>query len=302
MRAIPSALQAKLDSGVTTLARCWKVTRRDGVVMGFTDHDRDLALDGVTCRAGTGFAASEATSRFDLAVDGAEISGALADQSLTEADLAAGRYDAARIETWLVDWSEPSLKLLTARGTLGEVKREANAFTAEVRGLADALSQESGRLYTARCGADLGDLRCKIDLTAPALRGSGAVAALEGTSDFVATGLGGFADGWFSAGRLSWTGGANAGLAIEIKLHRVADGAVRLTLWQAMPEPIIAGDTFTVTAGCDKRFATCRDRFANTDNFRGFPHIPGNDFLIATPAQGAPGNDGLSLSPPFLPG
>src|SRR4051812_31581755 len=68
MRAIPTALQAKLDSGVTTLARCWKVTRRDGVVLGFTDHDRDLVLDGVTFRAGTGFAASEATSRFDLAV------------------------------------------------------------------------------------------------------------------------------------------------------------------------------------------------------------------------------------------
>src|SRR4051812_45709679 len=302
MRPVPSALQAKLGSGVTTLARCWKVLRRDGVVTGFTDHDRDLVVDSLTCRAGTGFAASEATSRFDLSVDGAEISGALADESLTEADLAAGRYDAANIETWLVDWSEPALKLLTARGTLGEVKREANAFTAEVRGLADALSQESGRLYTVRCGADLGDQRCKIDLTAPALRGSGVVVALDGTSDLVASGLGGFAEGWFSAGRLSWTSGANAGLSIEIKLHRVTDGAVRLTLWQAMAEPIIAGDTFTVTAGCDKRFATCRNRFANTANFRGFPHIPGNDFLIATPAQGAPGNDGLSLSPPFLPG
>src|SRR3954467_6718540 len=134
MRSISSALQAKLDSGVTTLARCWKVVRRDGVVQGFTDHDRDLVVDDVTCRAGTGFAASEATSRFDLSVDGAEVSGALADESLTDADLAAGRYDAAAIESWLVDWSEPSLKLLTARATLGEVKREGHAFTAELRG------------------------------------------------------------------------------------------------------------------------------------------------------------------------
>src|SRR3954453_5869623 len=214
MRPIPSALQAKLDSGITTLARCWKLLRRDGVVMGFTDHDRDLVVDGVSCRAGTGFAASEATSRFDLAVDGAEISGALADQSLTDADLAAGRYDAAGIETWLVDWSEPSLKLLTARGTLGEVRREAQAFTAEVRGLADVLSQESGRLYTLRCGADLGDARCKIDLTAPGFRGSGAVSSVDGTSVFIASGLGGFADDWFSAGALTWSSGANAGLAV----------------------------------------------------------------------------------------
>src|SRR5437660_2628471 len=142
MRAIPSALQAKLDSGLTTLARCWKLVRRDGVVMGFTDHDRDLVVDGVTCRAGTGFAASEAASRFDLAVDGAEISGALADDSLSDADLAAGRYDAAEIETWLVDWSDPSLFVLTARGRLGEVRREAEAFTGQLRGVADRLSQE----------------------------------------------------------------------------------------------------------------------------------------------------------------
>ncbi len=303
MRAIPSALQAKLDSGVTTLARCWKLTRRDGGVTGFTDHDRDLVLDGVTCRAGTGFAASEATSRFDLSVDGAEVSGALADDSLTEADLAAGRYDAARIETWLVDWSEPSLRVLTARGTLGEVRREGQAFTAELRGLADLLSQESGRLYTARCGADLGDARCRVDLSAPTLRGTGAVTAIEGGSIVVVAGLDDFADGWFSSGRLTWTGGANAGLGIEIKQHRLLTGHARLTLWQAMAEPVAAGDTFTVTAGCDKSFATCRARFANTDNFRGFPQIPGNDFLIGAPTQGAPGNDGLPLvSPPVLPG
>ncbi|MEA2898974.1 MAG: hypothetical protein QOJ84_4589 [Bradyrhizobium sp.] len=298
MRPIPSALQAKLDSGVTTLARCWKVSRRDGGVMGFTDHDRDLVVGGVTFRAGTGFSSSEAASRFDLSVDGAEISGALADDSLTDADLAAGRYDAALVETWLVDWSEPSLNVLTARGTLGEVRREGQAFVAELRGLADLLSQESGRLYTARCGADLGDARCKVDLSNPALRGTGAVGAVEGTSIFLASGLDGFADGWFSLGWLTWTSGANNGLASEIKQHRLA----RLTLWQAMPEPIATGDAFTVTAGCDKSFATCRARFANTDNFRGFPQIPGNDFLLASPAQGAPGNNGLSLAPPNLGG
>jgi uncharacterized phage protein (TIGR02218 family) len=302
MRPIPPLLQTKFDAGVTTLARCWKLTRRDGVVMGFTDHDCDLVIDGVSCRAGTGFTSSEAASRFNLSVDGTEVSGALADDLLTDADLAAGRYDAAEIETWLVDWSEPALKVLTARGRLGEVKREGQAFTAELRGLADLLSQESGRLYTAKCGADLGDNRCKVDLTAPALHGSGAVTAVEDTSILVCSGLDGFAEPLFSAGRLTWTGGANNGLSIEIKQHDLAAGHARLALWQAMPEPIAIGDTFTVTAGCDKRFATCRARFANTDNFRGFPQIPGNDFLLSSPTQGAPGNYGLSLAPPSLGG
>lgn len=295
MREIPPALQEKLDSGVTTLARCWIVTRRDGVVQGFTDHDGDLVIDGVTCRAGTGFGASEATSRFDLSIDGAEISGALAADSLTEADLAAGRFDAAQVDTWLVDWSDVTLRVLLSRATLGEVKREGEAFSAELRGLADRLSQESGRLYTARCTADLGDARCKIALAAAGLNGAGSVSRLLGVSAVAVAGLGDFAEGIFTAGCLTWTGGANSGLAVEIKEHRIAGGEVQLTLWQAMSEAIVVGDAFTITAGCDKRFETCRDRFANSINFRGFPHIPGNDFVIAG-ADASANNDGGSLA------
>lgn len=291
MRAIPSALQARLDSGVTTLALAWKLTRRDGVTTGFTDHDRDLAFDGLTFRAGTGFAASEATGRFDLAVDGGDIAGALDGDGLNEADLAAGRYDAAEIETWLVDWSDVALRVLMARGRIGEVKREGIAFIAEIRGLADLLSQESGRLYTAKCNADLGDARCRVNLDDPARRGTGAVGDMRGTSIFVAEGLAGFADGLFTSGRLSWTGGANAGLSIEVKQHRADDGEVMLSLWQAMPEPVASGDTFTVTAGCDKTLATCRERFANSENFRGFPHIPGNDFIMSYPTPGTLSKD-----------
>lgn len=295
MRDIPSALQAKLDSGVTTLAHCWKLTRRDGVVQGFTDHDDDLVVDSVTYRAGTGFTSSEAASRFDLSVDGAEIAGALSDDALNESDLAAGRYDAASVETWLVDWSDVSLRVLMARSTLGEVRREGQAFSAELRGLADRLSQQSGRLFTARCSADLGDARCRFDLVAAGLQGEGDVASIESTSTIIAAGMDAFAEGVFSGGKLTWTSGANDGLSVEIKDHRVISGYARLSLWQAMPEVIAGGDTFIITAGCDKRFATCRDRFANAANFRGFPHIPGNDFVIASPDAGA-GNDGGSMA------
>ena len=292
MQNIPVALQAKLDSGVTTLAHGWIVRRRDGVVQGFTDHDSDLVIGGVTCLAGTGFAASEATSRFGQSIDGAEFSGALADQSLTDSDLAAGRYDAAEVESWLIDWSEPALTVLTARGQIGEVRREGDAFTAELRGLADRLSQESGRLYTAKCNADLGDGRCRADLTNPDWRGVGSVAATEATATFTASGLGGFADGLFTAGRLTWTGGGNAGTSVEIKQHKLTGGIAQLVLWQAMAEPIAAGDAFVVTAGCDKRFPTCRDRFGNALNFRGFPQIPGNDFLLGVAGSHAGENDG----------
>jgi uncharacterized phage protein (TIGR02218 family) len=294
MRTIPPALQAKLDSGVTTLARCWRIVRRDGEVLGFTDHDEDVSLGSLTCKAGTGFSGSEATASFGLAVSGSEISGALSADALSDADLAAGRYDAAAIEIHLVDWSEPSLHVLIAKGVLGEVRREGQAFVAELRSLADRLNEESGRRYTATCSADLGDSRCLVDLTGSTFRGNGMVTSLDGTSSFFASGLGAYADGWFTAGRLVWQSGANEGLAVEVKRH-VAAGGVTLDLWQAMPEPIAADDIFVVTAGCDKRFGTCRDRFNNAVNFRGFPHIPGNDFVTRYAVSGEPGNDGGSL-------
>jgi uncharacterized phage protein (TIGR02218 family) len=294
MRNIPSALQDKLNSGVTTLCRCWLITRAGGVRQGFTDHDADIVIDDVVCRAGSGLTGSEVSQKLGLAVDGSELSGALADDTLNESDLAAGRYDSAAVELWLVDWSEPDLRVLLAKGSIGEVRREGTAFTAEVRGLSQRLGENSGRLYTTTCPADLGDARCKIDLTNPAFSGSGVVVALSAISTFTAHWLDVFDDGWFTAGRLTFTSGANTDLSVEIKSHR-SDGAVALDLWQAMPEPIAIGDTFTVTAGCNKRFQTCHEKFNNVINFRGFPHIPGNDFVISYPLPGQPGNDGASM-------
>lgn len=186
MRTIPTALQAKLDSGVTTLCRCWIVSRNDGVTLGFTDHDEDVVIGGTACRAGTGPSGSEATAKLGLAVDASEMSGALNDATLNEDDLAAGRYDAAGVELWLTDWSEPDLRVLLAKGSLGEMRREGPAFTAEVRGLSQKLAEVSGRLYTATCSADLGDARCTVDLADPSFRASGSVVALSGVSTFTA--------------------------------------------------------------------------------------------------------------------
>jgi uncharacterized phage protein (TIGR02218 family) len=270
------------------------IARQDGATQGFTDHDEDILLGVITCRAGTGLSGSEVSQKHGLAVDSSELSGALSDETLNEDDLAAGFYDAAVVELWLVDWSEPALRVLLAKGTLGEVRRDGAVFTTEMRGLSEKLAQDSGRLYTTTCSADLGDSRCTIALASATYRGNGAVTALTATSAFRASGLDDYDDGWFTGGKVTFVSGANAGLAVEVKLHRKS-ADVTLDLWRAMPHVIAPGDTFTVTAGCDKRFATCHDRFANVVNFRGFPHIPGNDFVVRYPVQGEPGNDGSSL-------
>ena len=180
-----------------------------------------------------------------------------------------------------------------ALGQLGEVRRSGPAFTAEVRGLAHYLQQPKGRLFQYGCDADLGDARCTVDLDDPAFRGTGTVVAASSLRLFTASGLDSFAGDWFTRGLVTFTSGANAGRAQEVKRH-VAGSPATIELWQPMAHAIAPGDTFTVTAGCDKQFATCQAKFANAVNFRGFPHMPGNDFVTAVARPGDPANDGAS--------
>lgn len=295
MRNVPAGLAAHLATGATTLCHCWRISRRDGVVLGFTDHDEDLSFGGTTFRAGTGFEGTEIEQRFGLATTGSELHGALADDSISEHDLLSGKYDAARVELFLVDWSNVENCLLLRSGDIGEVRREGAAFAAEIRGLAHQLDQERGRIFAYPCDADLGDARCKIDLDAPEFRGDGAVTAIQGVSLIAVSGLSAFDDDWFTHGKLVWSSGANEGSVVEVKAHRKESGVVTLSLWQTPPNAVTIGDIFTVTAGCDKRFETCRAKFANTLNFRGFPHLPGNDFIVSYAVPGEPGHDGSLL-------
>ena len=266
--------------------------RRDGASFGFTEHDRNLAFGGVVYAARTGLEAAEATAELGFAVGGGEVAGALVSAGLTEDDVAAGLYDDASVETWLVNWAHPEERLLLDVGSLGEIRRTSDgAFAAEVRGLMHSLDEEHGRLYRATCAADLGDARCGVDANNSAVSVTGTVAQTDGALGFATGGLAGYAEGWFTGGRLVWTGGANAGLAVEVKVHRGAG----IDLWQRAPRPISVGDAFRVTAGCDKRFSTCREKFANAVNFRGFPHMPGNDFVLRVARQGEPGMDGGSF-------
>lgn len=281
MKSLAPGLQAHLDSGVTTLSWCWRLTRRDGVRIGFTDHDRDLSFDGTTYEAAAGFTATEMKHSIGLGVDNLEVESALTSDRLSEDDLAAGLYDDARVEIFRVNWANPEQRVLMRAGSLGEVSRSGPSFQAEVRGLAHYLQQPNGRLFQFTCDADLGDRRCGVDLEAGGYRGSGTVSALVSARAFEVSGLELFAAGWFARGLLRFTAGANSGRAAEIRSHRQRDGVAVIELWQEPSRDVAIGDAVEVTAGCDKQLATCRERFGNAINFRGFPHMPGNDFVTS---------------------
>ncbi len=291
MRALGSSLAAHLASGATTLATCWKIARADGVILGFTDHDRALSFDGVAYEPDTGAdgAAIDATS--DLAVDNSEIEGALASDALSAEDLAAGRYDNASVEIWRVNWSNVTERLLLKTGTIGEVAREGERFKAEIRGQSHQLSRTVGRVYQRGCDAVVGDARCGVNLAAAAFKGAGIVAAILDDQRFVASGLSSFAARWFAHGALVWTAGANAGEKASVKAHDKNASGDALSLWLPAGRPVAVGDAFTITAGCDKRHDTCAAKFSNLINFRGHHLMPGNDFAVSYPLK-ADTNDG----------
>jgi uncharacterized phage protein (TIGR02218 family) len=292
MRAIPPELQARLDGGATTMCRCWRVSRRDGRVHGFTDHDGDVAFDGTVFRASTGLDSTAVQATTGLAVDNAQVMGALSDAGVSEADVRAGRFDRARIEHWLADWERPDLRVLTFVGHFGEIRWGDGAFEVEVRGLSEALNATVGRTIGRHCDRRLGDAKCRFDLGRPGFSAEAQVSAVLAGTEFEAAGLGGFAAGWFAAGALEWLTGANAGERGAVKADP-GGGARRIELWREPGAAVVVGDRFRVFAGCDKRAETCRDKFGNFLNFRGFPHVPGDDWVAAYPKKGE-AHDGSS--------
>ncbi|MBX9456119.1 MAG: DUF2163 domain-containing protein [Rhizobium sp.] len=294
MKTLPAGLQAHLDSGATTLCYCWKLTRGDGTVLGFTEHDIDLTFDGVTFTASGGFTATQLVQNLGVSVDNMNVDGALSDSSLSEDDLAGGRYDGASVELWRVNWQDVSQRLLMNSATLGEVTRNGSSFSAELRGLTHKLGQKTGRTFQRTCGAKLGDSRCGVDLSLSQYHGTGQVDAIDSGRVFTAIGINSFASDWFTAGLLTFSDGANVGLAFEVKRHLKKSGSVLVELWQRPLFDVAPADGFTITAGCKQMAGPCHDKFDNIANFRGFNLMPGPDAVLFYPKRGG-GQDGGSL-------
>jgi uncharacterized phage protein (TIGR02218 family) len=262
--------------------------------LGFTDHDRDLQFNATAFRANAGLSASQVESNVGFSPGTSEAAGALQADTLTESDLSNGVYDGASVETWLVDWSDVADRVLLDEATIGEVRRGEFAFSAELRSGAHIFDQQQGRAYQRGCSADLGDARCKVNLSAPGLNATGTVFSSEGGA-IVADMTGAFAEGFFVGGSLTFSTGANAGARFTVNSHRQDGARASFGLWSAPAGAILAGEAIAVTAGCDKAPSTCQTKFANIVNFRGFPHMPGNDRVIAYPSTLAPTMDGGSF-------
>lgn len=274
----------------TTIARAWMVQRADGMTLGFTDHDAVLAFEGIDFRPDHGMSARALVQATGLSVDNSEAEGALSDDAITEADVLAGRWDGAEVKMWDVDWTDVAHRRLVFAGSLGEIARSSGAFRAELRGLSEPLNAAHGRVFHPRCSARLGDDKCRKTLTGDTFVAEAVIAAIENERILRFSNFSSYEAGWFERGRLTVLDGQAQGLQGAIKNDvALPTGYRELELWQGLGIPPAVGDRVRFVAGCDKRAATCRDKFRNLVNFRGFPHLPSEDWIIAPRAGGRNG-------------
>jgi uncharacterized phage protein (TIGR02218 family) len=276
VKQIPSGLLAHYQQGTTTIAACWKLTRQDGQVFGFTEHDNDLVIDGITYLAKTGFTPTAVQTQSKLAVDNLNANGILDSVIIQEQDLASGKWDYAEIEIFLVNYEDLSQgRDILVTGRIGEVTVGDSTFRAEVRGLANAYSQANFLIYQPGCRANFGDSKCGVDLGP--LTVSGTIESVSNDGLTLTDAGRTEANGYFDYGKLTMTSGNSEGLSMEVKVYTTGTIVLQLQLAQGV-EP---GDTYDLTPGCGKRFnEDCVGRWNNGINFRGEPHLPGIDKIL----------------------
>lgn len=282
MRTIPIAVQAKLDSGLSTFACCWKLTRRDGTVMRFTNHHDDLVVGGQTYQRETAIVPSTMKQTATTETDNLTVSGILSSVEITIKDILAERYDFAEVEFFLVDYQLPEeggfAKVL---GSFGEVQAKGNAFETELRLLIQRFVQKIVEVTSRDCRVlEFGDSRCGFN--AASVTFASTVAAGPSPTRFFFAGTGGDItgkpDNYFRRGKLTWTSGDNEGIVCDVKASTTGTGEIELQ--KELRYDVQVGDAFTIVAGCDRRFETCRDKFNNVVNYQGEPHIRGTDYMV----------------------
>lgn len=281
MKLISPELKTHISSELTSMVTCWVLTRRDGVRLAFSTHDRELDFENLAFRPVNSFLPSSVSSTNSLNVDNLEVSALLTSDGLSEKDIRAGIFDHAAISIFQVNWQDLTQgKLYIRSGWLGEFTLKDNHFTVEIRGLTQKLQQVIGDVFSPECRADLGANNCHVSLEQFSALGSVTTVSSQDsfTDSFTDSGRT-ETDGWFDYGSVRWLSGPNIGIRTEVKTY----SAGQFILHDLLPSPIGTGDMYLAIAGCDKRAATCKVKFQNFENFRAETAIPGTDSLYNYP-------------------
>ena len=265
---------AMLDEELTSIAFCWRLERRDGAGLALTSHDRPLDFDGVRYEPTPGITPAAIRSELGPEPNLSEIHGSSSSEAISAADIAAGRWDGAALSLAAIDWQAPvagALELMA--GELGRVSSKDGAFEAELIGTAAKLQRPICPFTSPDCRAELGDPKCRVDMAGRRMR-----AAVTGVAGHLVE-VDQPVDDRFRFGTVRFLTGPTNGERRSI----LAAAGHQLTLRSAPVGEVAVGTAVELVEGCDKTLGTCSARFGNAVNFRGEPHLPGNDLLTRYP-------------------
>jgi uncharacterized phage protein (TIGR02218 family)/uncharacterized protein (TIGR02217 family) len=290
-RNVPIPIKASLASAATTLCAIVKIIPRQPgyATYGVTTLDHDIQYDtgdgllNYSARIGTEPSALVAAS--DLSVAGGESKQLMPmfDTPVSEADMAAGAYDYARFEAYLIDYKRPEDgHTLVQTGTLGRnvITDSGLAWTTELRGLTQRLKQSVTEKWSLSCrarfGSQPGEQKFFCGFNVSPLWQSGTVTAVgtDTTQEFTSSGLAPVYGG--VPGMVRWFTGRNAGRTDEAETFVDDAGEQTIGLTFGAMFPIEIGDEFEFRDDCSKTPDACKER-NNWPRYRGEPTIPVSD-------------------------
>lgn len=276
MRLLPESINKYLSEEVTTFVTCWKLLLKNGSIMGFTNCNYSITIDGILYNATTSVMASALENSVGTNVDNLEIEAIIDSDNIKEKDILAGLYDFAELEIFMINYLDPDAgTVLLKRGYLGEITVKNKRFIAEIRGLTQKLNQVIGNSYSLNCRASFGDKYCKINKEKFSYEGT--VGEVLSNNHFRDSGRR-ENENYFKYGELHFISGNNVGLFMEVKEYK--PGVIITVL--SFPYDIKTEDNYKIVAGCNKKFNTCCVRYNNAVNFRGEPHLPGTGQILKT--------------------
>lgn len=292
MKSIPTAFGLHLGGFQQTLAICWKITRADGDILGFTDHDRDITFGGLTYDAKTGITRSALHVSNSLSVDNAQIESVLNSEKISDDDIRANLYDGCTVEIFIVNYTDPTNQnYRIKKGQLGQIQLTSPTYTGEFLGLTEKAAITCVDCYSPDCRVQLGSTRCGYSFVTD----QGHVTSIVGSVEFHGTHPL-HVDGYYKGGLLTWTSGNNSGYSIEVQDSIGSDighsNDDRIVTWLEMPHSVQIGDDYNICVGCDHSFSTCCSKFNNHVNFRGEHLLPGLDQIVLYPNAQSPDGGG----------
>lgn len=276
---------------LTRWAECWAFTRTDGLVLGYTSHDRPVMFRGVEHVPCNSLSATAVEMSSIVGATGSiDLRGLLSQSGVNERDLYNGLYDGALIEAWMVPWANAGgeIPFRLMAGTVGANGFATATYRQELLTEASRLQQRALlEVVTPSCRYLFGnenDERCPVDLGALQVAGSVTNTAIPNASTdslrrIFTDSSRAEVDRYFSLGRVTWTSGANVGAVSEVKDF----SSGQFILWESLLNPIAVGDAYTATPGCDKSTTAHLSFNADLVGFGGYPHLPGQDAIVATP-------------------